>query len=227
MAEKLTLESVDEDGALAEAMSRVSGSRGDFLRKAILGGSALLAVTAAPAAAAPSRRNDLAILNYALTLEYLQAVFYTEALDLGSLRGALEEQARIVGAHERGHVAALRKTLGREAIKRPRFNFRGSTESPEAFRKTAVAFEDLAVAAYKGQAPNIQSKAYLMAAISIHSVEARHAAWIRRLAGATPAAKPFDEPLSDTKVRQIVASTRFIVQTQKKTHRRMHPPFTG
>ena len=223
MAEKLTLESVDEDGALAETLSRVSGSRSDLLRKAVLGGSALLAASAAPAAAAPSSRNDIAILNYALSLEYLQAAFYTEALDLGSLRGALEEQARIVGAHERGHVVALRKTLGRAAIRRPRFNFRGSTESPEAFRKTAVAFEDLAVAAYKGQAPNIQSKAYLAAAISIHSVEARHAAWIRRLAGALPAATPFDEPLSDTKVRGIVASTRFIVQTRRK----MHPPFTG
>jgi len=223
MAEKLTLESVDEDGALAETLSRVSGSRSDFLRKAVLGGSALLVASAAPAAAAHSSRNDIAILNYALSLEYLQAAFYTEALDLGSLRGALEEQARIVGAHERGHVVALRKTLGRAAIRRPRFNFRGSTESPEAFRKTAVAFEDLAVAAYKGQAPNIQSKAYLAAAISIHSVEARHAAWIRRLAGALPAATPFDEPLSDTKVRGIVASTRFIVQTRRK----MHPPFTG
>jgi Ferritin-like domain len=223
MAEELTLETVDEDGALAEALSRVSGSRRDFLRKAVLGGSALLAATAAPAAAAPSRHNDIAILNYALTLEYLQAVFHTEALDLGSLRGALEEQARIVGAHERGHVAAMRKTLGRKAVKRPKFNFRGNTESPEAFRKTAVAFEDLTVAAYKGQAPHIQSKAYVAAAISIHSVEARHAAWIRRLAGALPAAKPFDEPLSDTKVRGIVASTRFIVQTRKT----MHPPFTG
>jgi ferritin-like protein len=223
MAEELTLESVDEDGALAEALSTVSGTRAELLRRVALGGAALLAVTAAPASAAPSRSKDIAILNYALTLEYLQAAFYTEALDLGSLHGALEEQARIVGAHERGHVAALRKTLGGAAVKRPKFNFRGSTESPEAFRKTAVAFEDLAVAAYKGQAPNIQSKAYLMAAISIHSVEARHAAWIRRLAGSLPAAKPFDEPLSDTKVRRIVASTRFIVQTQRK----MHPPFTG
>ena len=60
--------------------------------------------------------------------------------------------------------------------------------TPTRFRRTAVAFEDLAVAAYKGQAPLIQRRAYLVPALAIHTVEARHAAWIRRLAGFTPAA---------------------------------------
>ena len=64
-------------------------------------------------------------------------------------------------------------------IKRPAFNFRGTTEARRAFLKTAVAFEDLAVAAYKGQAPRLHSKPVLATAVSIHSVEARHAAWMR------------------------------------------------
>jgi len=222
-ADELTLETLDDDGALSQALEGISGDRGDFLRKAALGGAALLAAFATPAAAAPSKKNDTAILNYALTLEYLQAVFYTEAIEIGALSGALKEQARIVGGHERGHVKALRGVLGDAAVKRPRFNFRGATESPAAFRKTAVAFEDLAVAAYKGQAPFIDSKAYLAAAISIHSVEARHAAWIRRLAGVSPAADAFDRPFSESKVRRLVSSTHFIVRTR----RRMTPPFTG
>ena len=96
-------------------------------------------------------------------------------------------------------MKAFREVLGSRAVKRPRFDFRGATEDAERFRKTAVAFEDLAVAAYKAQAPLIQSRAYLVAALAIHSVEARHAAWIRRLAGVVPAADAFDEPRSKTR----------------------------
>ena len=78
-------------------------------------------------------------------------------------------------------------------MKRPAFDFQGVTEEQQAFLKTAVAFEDLAVAAYKGQAHLIKSDAVLAAAVSIHSVEARHAAWMRHLFGVRPAASPFDE----------------------------------
>jgi hypothetical protein len=113
--------------------------------------------------------------------------------------------------------------LGSAAVKRPFFDFRGATEDPARFRKTAVAFEDLAVAAYKGQAPLLSSKAFLMAALAIHSVEARHAAWIRRLAGFLPAAKPFDQPLTKGRTLQLVSSTHFIVQTRG----RGSPRFTG
>jgi hypothetical protein len=74
-----------------------------------------------------------------------------------------------------------------------------------------VAFEDLAVAAYKYQAPRLQSPAYLAAAVAVHSVEARHAAWIRRLAGVLPAASAFDQPLPPQQVQALVASTHFVV----------------
>ena len=153
----------------------------------------------------------------------MQDSFYSEVERLGTLSGALEEQAKTVAAHERAHVKAFREVLGSRAVKRPRFDFRGATEDAERFRKTAVAFEDLAVAAYKGQAPLIQSRAYLVPALAIHSVEARHAAWIRRLAGEVPAADAFDEPRSKTSTLAIVADTHFVVNTRS----RRKPKFTG
>jgi Ferritin-like domain len=219
----LTLADIDRDDAIAEALDGLHGTtRAAFLRRAVLGSATLLAASAAPAEAQPDRR-DAAILNYALTLEYVQDSFYSEVERLGSLSGKLAEQAHVVGAHERAHVVALRKVLGSRAVKRPRFDFRGATEDPARFRKTAVAFEDLAVAAYKGQAPLIQSRAYLVPALAIHAVEARHAAWIRRLAGFTPAEDEFDEPRSKHSTLAIVADTRFVV----KASSRRKPRFTG
>ena len=91
----------------------------------------------------------------------------------------------VVGAVERAHVEAFLKLLGSEAVKRPLFDFQGTTEQQQPFLKTAVALEDLAVAAYKGQAPKLRSRAVLAAAVGIHSVEARHAAWMRELFGIT------------------------------------------
>jgi rubrerythrin len=214
---------VDRDDAIAEALDALHGTtRAAFLRRAALGSAALLAASAVPAAAAPGRR-DAAILNYALTLEYVQDSFYSEVERIGSLSGALAEQARVVAAHERAHVKALREVLGSRAVKRPRFDFKGATEDAERFRRTAVAFEDLAVAAYKGQAPLIQSRALLVPALAIHSVEARHAAWIRRLAGVTPAADAFDEPRSKRSTLAIVDDTNFIMRTRS----RRQPKFMG
>jgi hypothetical protein len=222
---EITLEQLDCDGSLQEALAGISATtRGDFLRRSAVGGGVLLAAFAAPAALAADRNaGDRAILNFALSLEYLQDSFYTEADRIGALKGELARQARIVGAHERAHVEALRQTLGSSAVARARFNFHGATESQDAFRRTAVAFEDLAVAAYKGQAPRLRSREYLASAIAIHSVEARHAAWIRRLAGIQPAAHAFDDPITQKKATDIVASTRFVVKTQ--SHR--PPRYTG
>jgi len=223
----LRLGDVDRDGAIAEAIGNLhdgDSSRAGFLRAALLGSGALLGVFAAPASAASSKERDISILNYALTLEELQAAFYTEVERNKVLHGGLKEQAETVGAVERAHVRAFREALGSAAIKRPHFAFGDATESSDAFRKTAVAFEDLAVAAYKGQAPRISSRAYLASALAIHSVEARHAAWIRRLAGKSPVAGPFDEPLSRAQVTTIVQRTHFIMST---TSASKGPKFTG
>jgi Ferritin-like domain len=100
------------------------------------------------------------------------------------------------------------------------------TEDADMFLKTAVAFEDLAVEAYKGQAPRIASPTILAAAVAIHSVEARHAAWMRYLAGVLPAARAFDDAKPLGQVRRLVASTNFVVARPRKTGRRA-PRFTG
>lgn len=220
------LDAVDQGGALAEAADALSTTRRGLFGLAA-GGAALGALAGAPGArASGSSEHDVKILNYALGLEYLQAAFYTEAERLGALHGALAQQARVVGAHERAHVAAFRKALGKAAIARPTFNFQGVTQDPHAFRSTAVAFEDLAVEAYKYQLPHLSSPAYLAAAVSIHSVEARHAAWIRRLAGVLPAATPFDHSLAPQKVDKLVASTHFIV-ARSRMKADAAPKFTG
>lgn len=223
----LTFGELDRDGAIAEAVEQVSGdTRASFLGKAVVGGAALLGALGASDRAEAAAASDVAILNYALTLEYLQAAFYTEAERLGAIRGELARVPRQLGSVERAHVTALKTTLGRAAVKRPTFNFRGVTEDQKKFLKTAVAFEDLGAAAYKAQAARIKSPALLAAAVSIHSVEARHAAWMRYLAGAIPAAAAFDQGKPVSEVKAIVASTHFIAARPKSTSRKK-PKYTG
>ena len=222
-----SFETMDVDGALAEAVHGSGGvSRAGFIAAGLAGSVALLGLDASEARAQSPGPGDLAILNYALTLEYLQASFYTEAERLRALKGRTERAAEVVGSVERAHVEAFRDLLGSKAVKRPTFDFQGVTEDPRAFLKTAVAFEDLAVAAYKGQATQLESSAALAAAVSIHSVEARHAAWMRYLFGANPARAAFDQPSSKREVSRIVRSTNFVTGAPS-TEGRGAPRFTG
>ncbi len=186
MPELLSLEVVDADGAIREALDEVNAeSRADFLKKAIVGGGTFLAggvlVGGFPklALGAPSPAQDVQILNFALLLEFLEAEFYTRAIAGGELSGETLRFARVAGAHERAHVRILQKALGGKARKKPRFNFRGTTEDPGAFGKTAQVLEDTGVAAYKGAAPLIDDKGILEAAAGILAVEAYHAGLIR------------------------------------------------
>jgi hypothetical protein len=223
----LSLDDLDRDGALREAADELERtSRAGFFKVAAGGLAAAAALARPPAAAAALAKSDVAILNYALTLEYLQDSFYTEAERKGALSGPAARLTRVVGAVERAHVQALRGVLGKKAVQRPFFDFRGVTEDPPRFTRTAVAFEDLATAAYKGQAHRIKSPEVLAAAVGIHSVEARHAAWIRYIAGALPAAEPFDEGKSMSETLQLVRATRFVVG-RPRTGSRRAPRFTG
>jgi hypothetical protein len=226
--DELTLDVLDQDGAIREALEKAGGdSRADFLRKATVGGAALVgALAAAPRASAQSK-SDVDILNYALTLEYVQAAFYTEAEQAGALRGKAARAASVVGPVERAHVQAFRKALGRAAVTKPTFNFQGVTEDQGKFLETAVAFEDLAVAAYKAKAPELKSSALLAVAVAIHSVEARHAAWMRRLVGILPAAKPFDDAIEEAEILRIVESTGFITSPARTRGKEQEPRFTG
>jgi hypothetical protein len=222
------LHAVDVDGAIAEAshQRQLALSRRGLLAAAAAGAGALVLGRSEARAASGLSANDVGILNYALVLEYLQASFYTEAERSGALSGKTAQAATVVGATERAHVKAFQKLLGTKAVKRPLFNFQGVTEAQQAFLKTAVAFEDLAVAAYKGQAPKLRSSAVLAAAVGIHSVEARHAAWMRELFGVTPAVNAFDKPATKQNINRIVASTHFIV-AHPKMKARSKPQYTG
>ena len=223
------LSAIDRDGALRETreLAESTTSRRNFLRFSAVGiGTVLFAGAQKARAARGLSASDVSILNYALVLEHLQAAFYTEAERSGALTGKTAQAARVVGATERAHVEAFLKLLGSDAVKRPTFDFQGVTEHQHAFLKTAVAFEDLAVAAYKGQAPKLKSRAVLAAAVGIHSVEARHAAWMRELFGITPAVRAFDQPSSRADVNRIVASTHFIVAKPEMKGNK-EPKFTG
>jgi hypothetical protein len=173
-------------------------TRRQALRAALAGGAAIgtAAVAGAwsrPAASAGrgSPARDVGILNFLLTLEEAQAGFYEAALRAGSLRGELLEYARVVAPQEREHVALLRRHLGRRAAAAPKARFGDLVTDPGRFRVAAVALEEHVAAAYIGQGPNLTARP-LQDAARIVAVEARHAAWIRDIAGEDPAPRPAD-----------------------------------
>ena len=185
------LDDLDTDGALREAGENAGISRAAFLGATLAGAVAAFAVDPhRPGREQPGRRG--AELRARARVHAVVVLHGGRALQ-GAAREGRRRRDAASGAVERAHVDAFKELLGRKAIERPAFNFRGTTESERAFLKTAVAFEDLAVAAYKGQAPRLRSKEVLAAALSIHSVEARHAAWMRYLFGVQPAVDAFDD----------------------------------
>ena len=183
-------------------------TRSAFILKGTLAAGAVYgAGTVAPfvsRALAQSGGGDIGIVNYALTLEYLESAFYTKALQLG-LSSEVAKLAKLLQSDETQHVQALTATvkqLGGTPVKRPVFVFPDNSQS--AFLKLAQVLEDTGVSAYNGAAPQIQSKEVLAAAGSIVQVEARHAAAIRLQNGAPPAPAAFDKPLPAAAVRRAV-----------------------
>lgn len=176
---------------------------------ALAAGGAVLGWRAGAAAPAPSAALDKKIFNVALLLEYLQAGFYTEAVDAGGLRGEVRDFAKIVADHERKHVAFLERALGRGARKKPTLEFGAATRNQSKFVETAVLLENIGVAAYNGQAANLTKKS-LSAAATIVSVEGRHAAWISALAGIDPAPTAADPGATVDEVAETLRGTGFI-----------------
>ncbi|HWT22606.1 MAG TPA: ferritin-like domain-containing protein [Solirubrobacteraceae bacterium] len=225
-----TIEHLDRDEALSEALEGLYGStRAAFLRTTAFGGAAMLGalLTPSPAAAALT---DIQIFNFGLRFEYLQASFYTEADELGTIGRMTprkQQWAHTLGAHERAHVKIIKSVLGRRAAAKPFFDFRGNTETDDGFTRTAVAMEDLTVALLAGVTPQIRDRNLTAALFGLLTVEARHAAWARNIVGATPSARAFDEPRSVDQVRAVVASTKFVVQRPRTTARRRAPKMTG
>jgi hypothetical protein len=211
------LEELDVDGAIREAASKVDGdTRAAFLKKAGIGAGAVVAggafAGAIPGiASAGVAKSDVAILNYALTLEYLEAAFYAEAVRQGKFTGKTGAFAGVVARHEQAHVAFLKSALGTAAVKSPKFDFKGTTTDEAKFMATAQVLEDTGVAAYLGQAGNIKSKKILGAAGSILAVEARHAGWIRDLNNVSGAPASFQGSKTKAQILAAVKGTGFIV----------------
>jgi Ferritin-like domain len=160
----------------------------------------------ATSSAAAASTGDLAIVNYALTLEYLESEFYKKVIASGLFKGAVLSTIKTFGAEEDQHVVALKKvamSLGKPAAK-PMGKFPVTSATQVA--TLAATVENLGAAAYLGQAPLIQSKEILAAALSIHSIEARHAATLNLLIKKSPTPNgAFGSPAT---MQQVLAAVK-------------------
>jgi hypothetical protein len=156
-------------------------------------------------ALAMSGGGDVDILNFALTLEYLESTFYEEAKTRAKASGELKSLIALLADDEKQHVDALTATiekLGGKPVAEPKFNF--AYNDTAGFLKLAQTFEDTGVSAYNGAGPAIKSKEVLGAAGSIVQVEARHAAAIRLQNKEEPAPEAFDPSLDEAQVLKAV-----------------------
>jgi rubrerythrin len=138
---------------------------------------------------------DREVLELALKFEQLQTAFYEQALKAGKLTGQIKQFAEVVGGEERAHLHYLQHALGGAAGSPPTFTFGDVTTDDAKFIAAAVTIEDTGLAAYNGQAENM-SRATLQSVARVISVEARHAAWARSLAGKLPAPVAADVPIT-------------------------------
>jgi serine-rich repeat adhesion-like glycoprotein len=184
-------------------------SRSDVLLKGALAAGAIYGTAMVGPyvrrALAMSGGGDVDILNFALTLEYLESTFYAEAKKRAKPSGELKALVDLIASDEQQHVEALAATikqLGGKPVAEPKFDFPYSGTS--GFLKLAQTFEDTGVSAYNGAAPMIESKEVLAAAGGIVQVEARHASAIRLQNSEEPAPEAFDPPLDEKQVLKAV-----------------------
>ncbi|MFC7136453.1 ferritin-like domain-containing protein [Halobaculum litoreum] len=171
--------------------------------------------------------SDVDVLNYALTLEHLENAFYREGLETYSddelmdasvlseygegIRMNVPDHIRTVGAHEAAHVSAIADTveqLGGTPVEEAEYDF-GYT-NPSEFLGVARALENTGVSAYAGQAGTVADDAVFGAAVGIHAVEARHAAFLNELNVESPFPMAVDEPRTMDEVVEI--ASQFIVE---------------
>ncbi len=175
-------------------MSRKEAFRkiGSLAKKMTLASLPLAAFTAMPKMAFASGHEVLDVLKFALTLERLEYDYYQKGLDAGVIMGEDTGLFMAIRDHEMAHVKLLEETInalgGNLDGVASQFDFTAGGAFPSPFENyhlflaLSQAFEDTGVKAYKGQAPNLKDNDTLLTvALQIHSVEARHAARIRRL----------------------------------------------
>jgi rubrerythrin len=186
----------DDQTSRKKFLRAIGGTGGVAAMAVLLGacGSSDDNSSSTPAAAAGTTENaassnsdvkgDLDILNYALTLEFLETDFYNKVLDSGLFKGAQADLLKGFGESEQQHVDALTATikkLGGTPVAAPQTKF--DLKDAKSVAELAAAVENLGAAAYLAQAPKIKNVEVLAAALSIHSVEARHAATLNTLVG--------------------------------------------
>ncbi|MBA2346688.1 MAG: ferritin-like domain-containing protein [Solirubrobacterales bacterium] len=205
----------DLDPEVAEQLA----SRRDVLRRSGLAAAAISAPVALGLMARDAFAQDggalpqevVDVLNFALTLEYLEAAYYKTGLESdGLLSGDAEKTFTVFSEHEDAHVKFLEEALGDKAVKEPKFDFTaGGAFAPfedlKTFMLLSQAFEDTGQRAYRGQAGALAGNPdILTAALTIHSVEARHAAQVRRMRGISPWV-PEDQPDAPKAIAAVYA----------------------
>jgi hypothetical protein len=164
--------------ALAAFLAACGSDDGTSTTTASQGGSGAAGETA------QFGKGDVGILNYALTLEYLETAFYADVVKSGLFKGADLATIKKFGSEEAEHVSALTaavKSLGGKPAPQPKTEF--PLKSAKSVLELAGTVENLGAAAYLGQAANIESPEVLASALAIHSVEGRHASALNTLLG--------------------------------------------
>jgi rubrerythrin len=186
IVERLVRDDVDRKRFLKMAGGAGAASFGAFVLAACGSSSSKTASTAAApattAAAKPSDSGDVAILNYALTLEYLETEFYGKVVAAGLFKGSVGALIKEFGQQEMTHVEAIKgavEKLGGTPAAKPEGKF--PIENASQVAMLAYTVENLGASAYLGQAGNIQNPEVLASALAIHTVEARHAATLGTL----------------------------------------------
>jgi rubrerythrin len=175
-----------------------------ILRGALAAGAAYGAAAVGPyvtSALGQTSASDIAVVNFALTLEYVEAAFYKAALAGGKLPANLKSLATQLGSNEQAHVQALTQLAtqsGAAAAKAPKTSF--PVKDQASFLRIASALEETGVGAYNGAVPALKSPDIVQAFGSIVQTEARHAAAIADAAGRQPSPVAFDKPLKPAQV---------------------------
>lgn len=196
----------------------VRSSRTRFLTQVVAGvgaaasGMAVVGSRATSASSAFTAAQDVRILNFLLLLEHAQERFYAAAESAGALSGELATFAQVVGGHEREHLDALRTELGGAARPAPTVEPGDAVRNERAFIVATVALEEAVAAAFIGQAANLTVKRIPPVA-RIVAVEARHAAWIRDIAGRLPAPSAADPPRTAARAMNALRKAGIVIRS--------------
>ncbi len=196
------------DQTVQQGMESAGSTRATALRRTALGlgavaSGAAVGIGISQAGGATLGARDRQILQFALELEQLQVHFYAAVLAAGKVNGEPRQFAETTLREERAHLSYLEQELGGGGGPAATYRFGDAVSDNKKFVAAAVTLEETGLGAYNGQAGNL-SRPLLAAVARVISVEARHAAWARAMAGTLPAPTATDEPISAAKAAQAI-----------------------